>query len=126
MAHKHNRRRTRPRNRDHNTTYSTSADRLITLQPGITTEPAPPNISARKPLTKPILIRHSQLRPSEVTAKQWQNRYTAWQARDKAQIEEAAKLEAEQIKLFGGEPGDDVGLCYRMLEYFGGLDYIDN
>jgi hypothetical protein len=34
-------------------------------------------------------------------------------------------LETEQYRLFGGEPGDDVGLCYRMLEYFGGLDYID-
>jgi hypothetical protein len=36
------------------------------------------------------------------------------------------KLEAEQCHLFGGEPGDDVSLCYRMLEYFGGLDYIDS
>ena len=38
--------------------------------------------------------------------------------------EHAAKLEAQQIQLFGGEPGDDVELCYKMLEYFGGLDYI--
>lgn len=34
-------------------------------------------------------------------------------------------IEAEQCRLFGGEPGDDVSLCYRMLEYFGQLDYID-
>ena len=32
--------------------------------------------------------------------------------------------EAEQCRLFGGDPGDDPGLCDRMLEYFGGLDYI--
>lgn len=38
---------------------------------------------------------------------------------------ETSHIEAEQCRLFGGEPGDDVGLCYRMLEYFGGLDYID-
>ena len=50
---------------------------------------------------------------------------TAWQSRIQRQMEEAAKLEREQIKLFGGVPGDDVGLCYRMLEYFGGLDFID-
>ncbi|BCR86609.1 uncharacterized protein ACHE_30596S [Aspergillus chevalieri] len=36
------------------------------------------------------------------------------------------RFETEQCRLFGGEPGDDVGLCYRMLEYFGGLDYIDS
>jgi hypothetical protein len=34
--------------------------------------------------------------------------------------------EAAQCRLFGGEPGDDVTLCDRMLEYFGGLDYIDS
>jgi len=48
-----------------------------------------------------------------------------WQRKDTAQKDQAAKFEAEQIKLFGGMPGDDVGLCYRMLEYFGGLDFID-
>ncbi|KAL4909789.1 hypothetical protein BDW74DRAFT_43749 [Aspergillus multicolor] len=42
-----------------------------------------------------------------------------------AQSPDAANMETEQYRLFGGEPGDDVGLCYRMLEYFGGLDYID-
>ena len=30
--------------------------------------------------------------------------------------------EQMQIKIFGGEPGDDVDLCYKMLEYFGTLD----
>lgn len=35
-------------------------------------------------------------------------------------------LETEQCRLFGGVPGDDVSLCHRMLEYFGGLDYIDS
>lgn len=34
------------------------------------------------------------------------------------------RLETEQRRLFGGEPGDDAGLCYHMLEYFGGLDYL--
>lgn len=36
------------------------------------------------------------------------------------------RFETERCWLFGGEPGDDVGLCYRMLEYFGGLDYVDS
>jgi len=59
-------------------------------------------------------------------AQQRHNRYVAWQSRDGRQRQEAANLEAEQCRLFGGEPGDDVALCYRMLEYFGGLDYIDS
>ena len=46
----------------------------------------------------------------------------AWQTREPSQY----GLEKEQLRLFGGEPGDDVNLCYRMLEYFGGLDYIDS
>ena len=50
----------------------------------------------------------------------------AWQKREKAQRDDAARLEAAQIKLFGGVPGDDVGLCWSMLEYFGGLDFIDS
>lgn len=50
-----------------------------------------------------------------------QNRCATWQD---LQREHAAKLEAQQIQLFGGEPGDDVELCYRMLEFFGRLDYI--
>lgn len=54
-----------------------------------------------------------------------QNLRAAWQTRTQRQVEDAATLEREQIKLFGGLPGDDVGLCFRMLEYFGGLDFID-
>jgi hypothetical protein len=49
----------------------------------------------------------------------------SWLDREHALKPEAAMLENEQYRVFGGEPGDDVGLCYRMLEYFGGLDYID-
>ncbi|KAL4787496.1 hypothetical protein BJX76DRAFT_354207 [Aspergillus varians] len=48
-----------------------------------------------------------------------------WQDREHVLKTQTASMETEQYRLFGGEPGDDVGLCYRMLEYFGGLDYID-
>jgi len=64
-------------------------------------------------------------RQADLTAKHWHNRYTAWQNRDKRQREEKDEIEAEQRRIFGGEVGDDVSLCYRMLEYFGGLDYIE-
>jgi hypothetical protein len=36
-----------------------------------------------------------------------------------------SELEEEQIKLFGGEPGDDPSLCFRMLEAFGRMEWID-
>jgi hypothetical protein len=38
---------------------------------------------------------------------------------------EKSELEEEQIKLFGGEPGDDPSLCFRMLEAFGRMEWID-
>lgn len=60
-----------------------------------------------------------------LNARHWQTRYDAWQNRDQAQRREAALLEAEQIKLFGGEPGDDITLCYKMMEVFDGMDWIN-
>ena len=36
-----------------------------------------------------------------------------------------SELEEEQIKLFGGEPGDDPILCFKMLEAFGRMEWID-
>lgn len=38
---------------------------------------------------------------------------------------EKSELEEEQIKLFGGEPGDDPSLCFKMLEAFGRMEWID-
>ena len=35
------------------------------------------------------------------------------------------ELEEEQIKLFGGVPGDDPNLCFKMLEAFGRMEWID-
>ena len=63
----------------------------------------------------------------DVAARHWHNRYMAWQVRERKQKEEQDKLEVEQRRIFGGDPGegDDEGLCSRMLEYFGGLDFIE-
>ncbi len=62
---------------------------------------------------------------ASVASRHWYNRYTTWQSRDKAQKLEADKIEADQIKLFGGHPGDDVGLCFKMMEVFEGMDWVD-
>lgn len=35
------------------------------------------------------------------------------------------KAKKEQLRIFGGEEeGDEDGLCDKMMEYFGGLDFI--
>ncbi|KAJ5519833.1 hypothetical protein N7463_000286 [Penicillium fimorum] len=64
--------------------------------------------------------------PAATLAPSWHYGNTAWQTRERSLRFESGGMEEAQCRLFGGEPGDDVSLCYRMLEYFGGLDYIDS
>ncbi|PYH95434.1 hypothetical protein BO71DRAFT_323195 [Aspergillus ellipticus CBS 707.79] len=106
MGQRHNRRRTRPRSRNRSINH-------IAFDPS--SRPADSCISA-VPAAFDCL---------EIPAPTWHYGHLIWQKRDRALRMEASTLEAEQCRLFGGEPGDDVGLCYRMLEYFGGLDYIN-
>ena len=94
----------------------------MTSNPGLTFEAcAPDPVRQAAGSTHASTTNAPLRRRSDIPARLWQNRNTAWQH---AQREQAAKFEAQQILLFGGEPGDDVDLCFRMLEYFGGLDYI--
>jgi hypothetical protein len=130
MAHKHNRRRVRrSRTQQHAHDISTprhSLDQFVISQPGTTFDPSVPDFAQSSliaPSRPPFQSTHTRQR-SDIPTKLWQNRHMAWQDRHRAEEEHAAKLEAQQIQLFGGEPGDDVELCYKMLEYFGQLDYI--
>ena len=126
MAHKHNRRRIRPRSRNHNALVSHSMfDRSLLSRPGMATEAEAPNIRTSGIYPRAVGSRVVNLDPTVKGTNRSQTLYPTWQSRTQRQMEEAAKQEREQIKLFGGVPGDDVGLCYRMLEYFGGLDFID-
>jgi hypothetical protein len=126
MAHKHNRRRIRPRSRNHNTFANHFLlDRSLFSKPGIASGAEPPNPSTCGIYPGTADSHSVNLDQALKTPKRSQNIYPACQTRTQRQIEETAKLELERIKLFGGLPGDDVGLCYRMLEYFGGLDFID-
>lgn len=121
MAHKHNRRRIRPRSRNHGPS-PTSFDGILSSS-GLT-ESAP----AFTPRANKATFVPQYNRLTDLSAQHWHNRYNSWQTRERQQRQEqeaAAKLEADQCRLFGGEPGDDVSLCFKMLEYFGGLDYID-
>lgn len=129
MGQRHNRRRTRPRS-----SHRSSLNQDI---PG-----SPVNQSVSSPSGSPLLASSSiwssttviepssplcisRGSPGPAPAPTWHYGCTAWQIRDATSRLDQG-FEAEQYRLFGGEPGDDVTLCYRMLEYFGGLDYIDS
>ncbi|EXJ61890.1 hypothetical protein A1O7_02321 [Cladophialophora yegresii CBS 114405] len=124
MAHKHNRRRVRPRNRNHSTLNPTFdiPDDLSTIYESSILPSASHSSSDLRPPLLPATLRNPD---ANVASRHWYNRYTAWQNREKAQRREAATIEAEQIKLFGGEPGDDMDLCYKMMEVFEGMNWID-
>jgi len=125
MAHKHNRRRVRPRTRGSDTlhfTFDAATNNIIS-----STMPSLPFPSTTQGLSQksPSLPTSLRTPGASLASRHWHNRYIAWQTRDVAQKREAVKLEDEQIKLFGGEPGDDVGLCYKMLEVFERMNWID-
>ena len=70
---------------------------------------------------------HPPGRRTSLSLRHWHNRYMAWQVRERRQKDEREKLEAEKRRIFGGneDEGEDDGLCVKMLEYFGGLDFIE-
>lgn len=111
MGQRHNRRRTRfrPRSRNGNICYD---DDSSTSTPIFDS-----SCLASSPLV--TCGWRDSLSPS--LAPTWHHGFVTWEA-----CHRPPRLETEQCRLFGGEPGDDVDLCYRMLEYFGGLDYIDS
>lgn len=125
MAHKHNRRRVRPRGRNYNYLNST-VDILDNVSASsfnsCTPFPSSPTDIRQKQTPLPPGLRNPS---AGIASWQWYNRYATWQNRESSQKREAFQIEAEQIKLFGGEPGDDVGLCYKMMEVFEGMNWID-
>ncbi|RHZ64571.1 uncharacterized protein CDV56_106113 [Aspergillus thermomutatus] len=114
MGQRHNRRRTRPRSRNR----SSNADSSDSFPPF--TYFFGSSLPSAYCVSKSRAACSSPDRFPMPSAQTWHQGYSAWQVRERK-----SPLEAEQYRLFGGEPGDDVDLCYRMLEYFGGLDYID-
>ena len=115
---RHNRRRHRGGHKSSNHTRTFDVDADLSFPSAA--EPSPPLL----PPLGPRLASSTRANPS---ARQWCNRWMAWQARERRQQAESASLAAEKRRLFGEDDGsgeDDI-LCIRMLEYFGGLDFID-
>jgi hypothetical protein len=121
MAHKHNRRRSRPRSRHGKAAIGFDSLALTDCHSFNSSSPLSP---ASIPYSRTIKPPQPPLSNS-ISARHWQNRYTAWQNREAAQRREESRIEAEQLKIFGGEPGDDTGLCFKMMEAFEGMEWVD-
>ncbi|KAL1860870.1 hypothetical protein Plec18170_001384 [Paecilomyces lecythidis] len=124
MGQKHNRRRTRPRSRNRSNKSVSSTDSTLPPVNLVYTPDQTTHSAQSSPALSTACVSPSYL-PVTLPL-QWHDGYKEWRTRERRLRKEAAEMEAEQCRLFGGVPGDDVSLCYRMLEYFGGLDYIDS
>ena len=128
MAHKHNRRRVRPRSRQHKKSEIDEPNlpwfdlESSTSLNGYSSDSSSSSGSSKSIATHLSLSSNT----NSVSARHWQNRYVAWRNRDEAQRREAAKIEEQQLKLFGGEPGDDIDLCFKMMEVFEGMEWVDS
>lgn len=121
MGQRRNRRRTRLRSRTRNVTPVEPPSSPVSIcDLVVPTLPEPSGCLGQWPGHKSAACASCEPIPTH-PAPTWHLGYVAWQQRERR-----LQLEAEQFRLFGGEPGDDMSLCYRMLEYFGGLDYIDS
>ncbi|MCJ1284870.1 hypothetical protein MMC26_004207 [Xylographa opegraphella] len=114
---RHNRRRTRG---GHKTPGIPLQQRTFDFLPDLDSAPPDPLLLAPP---GPAMSRRGG-----VSARHWHNRYIAWQVRERRQREECEQLEAEKRRIFGWEiegREDEERLCLKMMEYFGGLDFIE-
>src|SRR4051794_18693971 len=103
MAHKHNRRRIRPRSRNRNTLVMHSLfDGSLLSEPGIASDAEEPSIRTTSVHPSAAASRVVTLDPTITWTNRSQNLCIAWPSQTKRQIEEAARLERDRIKLFGG------------------------
>lgn len=110
---KHNRRRTRLTKASH-TPYAANFD-----LPNIT------DMTGDNQST----FQHRNRRYTQLSALHWKNRFEAWKRREERQREERQRLKAEQRRIFGGDSQDgeeEDGLCTKMLDFYNGLDYLDD
>lgn len=114
---RHNRRRTRGSHKAQHSSFLQYESNAL------------PSLCAVDSPNDPKLSVPKHPRRNDLSARHWHNRYLAWQVRERRQREEREKLRAEQKRIFGGDSqdGDDEeGLCVRMMDYFVGLDYLED
>lgn len=128
MAHKHNRRRSRPRVRQNRTNYYTNNMSYDTLSLPYQHAVAPPSyiqsLQSRQQSGIPQYI-------SGVTNWQDQPRPTTRSLTHVPSPKNAINVASERIKMFGGESddsdldSDDISLCFKMVEAFESMDWVN-
>lgn len=106
MGKRHNRKRTRsrPRQRDGN---NINQNIQHVRSNSFDTMSSQSTISAYQPTYAPI---------ATVSAGYWHQRYLAWQSRLQSEQEIAKAVESHQLRVFGGEPGDEDSLFEPMMK----------
>ena len=66
-------------------------------------------------------------RRCDLSAKYCHDRHHAWHTRSRKPKEEIERLQEERKRIFGGDGDDreDDGLCWRMMDYFKRLNYLE-
>jgi hypothetical protein len=138
MAHKHSRRRQRSRSRNHDSVsfglYQSQSPILQTSYDAGSFSTGTPMEFAWTNMT--TLNKQGNLTQVNSNTRTFLPSYASSSGRPRKACKVGSKttkpilmgkseLEEEQIKLFGGEPGDDPTLCFRMLEAFGRMEWID-
>jgi hypothetical protein len=116
MSKRHNRKRTRsrPRHRDAGKARSLHDSRAQSVD---TVSSSSTAYSSFQPFHIPLALTDN-----------WHPTYSAWHTRLRLEQEQA--LEAQRLRFFGGEAGDEVSLFEPMLKvvtdlFDGNIDYID-
>ncbi|KAF1844317.1 uncharacterized protein K460DRAFT_357927 [Cucurbitaria berberidis CBS 394.84] len=120
MGKRHNRKRTRsrPRHRDSVNMQSKNHTRSVSVD-----------------TTSSTSTIHSSIQPSpyptaHLPADHWHQTYFAWQNRLREEQERNQEVEVQRLRIFGGEPGDEVSLLEPMMKvvtdlFDGFTDYED-
>lgn len=121
MGKRHNRKRTRsrPRHRDGNSSPNSNIEHFRSNSVN-TNSSASTVIPPYTPAYAPIV---------NVSADYWHQTYFAWQSRLRFEQERAKAVENHQLRVYGGEPGDEVSLFEPMMkvvtDLFDGYDDFD-
>lgn len=120
MGKRHNRKRTRSRPRHRDSSNVNSNIQHFRSNSIDTTSSQSTVISSYQPGYAPF---------TNISADHWHQTYFAWQNRLRFEQEKARAMETQQLRIFGGEPGDEVSLFEPMMkvvtDLFDGHDDFD-
>ena len=125
MAHKHNRRRARPRsrqnkNRKDNCGYN-GYDHVLSYESLSYSPPifvTPPEHTYASASAYPFPLIHT------MDSSRYHDPIQHIQELSHIAPKDAINVESQRLRMFGGDPGDDIDLCYKMMEVFEGMEWV--